>query len=62
MQDRGTAGSTLADRASPNFVDFSTSAELPDGFPQQCPPVNNGAFGNGYFTLTGGDVQVTDAK
>jgi hypothetical protein len=62
MNDRGTAGSAIGDRASPNFVDFSTSADLPDGFPQRCPPVNNGAFVTGYFTLTGGDVQVTDAK
>jgi hypothetical protein len=62
MQDRGTAGSTVGDRASANFVDFSTAAGLPAGFPRECPPVDNDAFGRGYFTLNGGDVQVTDSK
>ena len=62
MQDRGTAGSAVGDRASANFVDSSTSTGLPAGFPRECPPVDNGAFGSGYFTLTGGDVQITDAK
>ena len=62
MNDRGTAGSAVGDRASPNFVDFSTSPDLPAGFPRECPPVGNGAFGTGYFTLNGGDVQITDAK
>lgn len=62
MQDRGTAGSAVGDRASANFVDFSTAADLPAGFPRECPPADNGAFGVGYFTLAGGDVQITDAK
>ena len=62
MQDRGTAGSAVGDRASPNFVDFSSSPDLPAGFPRECPPADNDAFGTGYLTLTGGDVQITDAK
>ena len=62
MQDRGTAGSAVGDGASANFIDFSTSPDLPPGFPRECPPVGNDAFGLGYFTLTGGDIQVTDAK
>jgi hypothetical protein len=62
MQDRGTAGSTVGDRASPNFLDFSSSAQLPEGFPRECPPVDNGAFNAGYFTLNSGDVQITDAE
>ena len=62
MQDRGTAGSAVGDRASANFVDFSTASDLPAGFPRECPPVDNDAFARGYFTLTGGDVQITDAK
>lgn len=62
MQDRGTAGSAVGDRASANFVDFSTAPDLPAGFPRECPPVDNDAFGRGYFPLTGGDVQITDTK
>lgn len=62
MQDLGTAGSAVGDRASANFVDFSTSPDLPAGFPRECTPLDNNAFGRGYFTLTGGDVQITDAK
>ncbi|HSO00979.1 MAG TPA: hypothetical protein VLS46_00515 [Gaiellaceae bacterium] len=62
MQDRGTAGSAVGDRASANFVDFSTATDLPAGFPRECPPADNNAFGVGYFTLTGGDVQITDAN
>ena len=61
MQDRGTPGSGVADGASANFVDFSTSSGLPAGFPRECPPVDNDAFGRGYFTLTGGDIQIVDA-
>ena len=61
MQDRGKPGSGVADRASANFVDVSTSPSLPAGFPRQCPPVDNNASGLGYFTLTGGDIQVVDA-
>ncbi|MGH3071077.1 MAG: hypothetical protein ACRDNB_02255 [Gaiellaceae bacterium] len=60
MRDVGTAG-LAADQASPNFVDLATAPSLPAGFPRECPPVDNGAFGSGYFTLTGGDVQIVDA-
>jgi hypothetical protein len=61
MQDRGRPGSVVGDRASANFIDFSTATDLPEGFPRECPPVGNDAFGLGYFTLTGGDVQIRDA-
>jgi hypothetical protein len=62
MQDRGTAGAAVGDRSSATFGDFSTSPDLPAGFPRECPPVDNNAFDSGYFTLTGGDVQIVDAK
>jgi hypothetical protein len=59
MQDRAEPG-VGSDGASANFVELANSAGLPAGFPNECPPLDNGAFGRGYFTLEGGDVQVTD--
>jgi hypothetical protein len=62
MQDRGTAGSFDRDRSSPNFIDVSSSTELPAGFPNECTELHNGAFTRGFFDLSGGDVQITDAN
>ncbi len=59
MQDRAEPG-VGSDGASANFLDLSSSPGLPAGFPNECPPVDNGAFDRGYFTLDGGDVQITD--
>lgn len=61
MQDLGMAGSAVGDRASANFVDLATSPGLPEGFPRECPPSDNNAFGQGYLTLDGGDIQIVDA-
>jgi hypothetical protein len=60
MQDRGTAGSFDHDRSSAAFVDPASAA--PPGFPNECSPLDNGAFNTGHFDLTAGDVQITDAK
>lgn len=62
LQDLGTAGAVVGDRSSATFAEFATSPDLPAGFPRECPPVDNNAFGSGYFTLTGGDIQIVDAN
>ena len=62
MRDRGDAGSFTRDRSSAAFVDVATSADVPAGFPNECPPLDNNAFKSGYLDLAAGDVQITDAK
>jgi hypothetical protein len=60
MKDNGDAGSFVRDRSSPALLDFSDGPDLPARFPRECPPADAVASGTGYFTLTGGDVQITD--
>lgn len=56
----GRAGSGTLDRGSATFNDLADSPNLPKGFPRECPPVDNNAFGLGYVPLTAGDVVIHD--
>lgn len=60
FKDFGRAGSGTLDRGTATFLDLPDSPGLPKGFPNECVPVDNNAFGFGYVPFTAGDVVVHD--
>jgi hypothetical protein len=56
----GQAGSGTLDRSTANFLEQPDSPNLPKGFPKECTPVDNNAFGLGYVPFTAGDVVIHD--
>ena len=61
--DRGGAGGTQRDLASPEFIDVLSSTSWPAGFPDVCPSPVTGAPGLEpiYQELHSGDLVVQDA-
>lgn len=60
FKDFGRAGSGTLDRGPASFTipPGATDPDLPKGFPHECTPVDNNAFGLGYVPFTAGDVVV----
>ena len=56
----GRAGSGTLDRGTATFQELANSPNLPSGFPRECTPVDNNAFGLGYVPFTAGDVVIHD--
>lgn len=60
FKDIGRAGTGTLDRGSATFFDRPDSPDLPRGFPRECPPADNNAFGLGYVPFTAGNVVIHD--